>query len=88
MVQQSNAIEKYIEYSMPPSPETHQSFFFHFPPKAITLISSLCVFPEILIVNTIPSVCAKSLQLCPTFCSLWTVAHQAPLSMGFPRQEY
>ena len=23
-------------------------------------------------------------QLCPT---LWTVAHQAPLSMGFPRQE-
>ena len=24
-------------------------------------------------------------QLCPT---LWTVAHQAPLSMGFPRQEY
>ena len=25
-------------------------------------------------------VCAKSLQLCPT---LWTIAHQAPLSMGF-----
>ena len=22
------------------------------------------------------------------FCNLWTVAHQAPLSMGFPRQEY
>ena len=28
---------------------------------------------------------AKSLQSCPT---LWTVACQAPLSMGFPRQEY
>ena len=27
----------------------------------------------------------KCLQLCAT---LWTVAHQAPLSMGFPRQEY
>ena len=22
------------------------------------------------------------------FATLWTVAHQAPLSMGFPRQEY
>ena len=29
------------------------------------------------------------LQLCPTFCNpLWTVARQAPLSMGFSRQEY
>ena len=25
---------------------------------------------------------------CPTFAILWTVAYQAPLSMGFPRQEY
>ena len=25
---------------------------------------------------------------CPTIATLWTVAHQAPLSMGFPRQEY
>ena len=23
-----------------------------------------------------------------TLCDPWTVAHQAPLSMGFPRQEY
>ena len=29
------------------------------------------------------------LQSCPTLCSLWTVACcQAPLSMGFSRQEY
>ena len=27
-------------------------------------------------------------QSCPTLCDLWTVAHQAPLSMGFSRQEY
>ena len=32
--------------------------------------------------------CAKSLQSCLTFLSLWTVAHQAPLSMEFSRQEY
>ena len=31
---------------------------------------------------------AKSLQSCPTFATLWTVAHQAPLSLGFSRQEY
>ena len=27
-------------------------------------------------------------QSCPTHCDQWTVAHQAPLSMGFSRQEY
>ena len=27
-------------------------------------------------------------QLCLTFVTSWTVAWQAPLSMGFPRQEY
>ena len=31
---------------------------------------------------------AKSLQLCLTLCDLWTVAHQAPLSVGFSRQEH
>ena len=30
---------------------------------------------------------AKSLQGCLTV-TLWTIAHQAPLSMGFSRQEY
>ena len=33
-------------------------------------------------------VCAKSLRSCPTVCNLWTIACQAPLSMGFSRQEY
>ena len=27
-------------------------------------------------------------QSCPTLATPWTVACQAPLSMGFPRQEY
>ena len=27
-------------------------------------------------------------KLCPTLTTPWTVAHQAPLSMGFSRQEY
>ena len=32
--------------------------------------------------------CAKLLQSCLTHLILWTVALQAPLSMGFSRQEY
>jgi len=31
---------------------------------------------------------AKSLQSCLTLLTLWTRACQAPLSMGFSRQEY
>ena len=31
---------------------------------------------------------AKSLQSCPTLCDRGTVVRQAPLSMGFPREEY
>ena len=31
---------------------------------------------------------AKLHQACLTLCTLWTVVHQAPLSMGFSRQEY
>ena len=27
-------------------------------------------------------------QLCPTLCDPWTVAYQAPPSMGFSKQEY
>ena len=27
-------------------------------------------------------------QSCPTLCDLWTLACQAPLSVGFSRQEY
>ena len=27
-------------------------------------------------------------KLCPTLVTPWTVAHQAPLSMGFSRQEH
>ena len=30
----------------------------------------------------------KLLQSCPTHPDPWTVAHQAPLSTGFSRQEY
>ena len=28
------------------------------------------------------------IKLCPALETPWSVAHQAPLSMGFPKQEY
>ena len=34
------------------------------------------------------SLCACSLSRVQVFVTLWTGAHQAPLSMGFFRQEY
>ena len=34
-----------------------------------------------------PFTCAKPLQSCPTLSTPWTAAHQAPLSVGFSRQE-
>ena len=33
-------------------------------------------------------VCAKSFSRVQLFVTLWTVTHQAPLSMGFSRQDY
>ena len=33
-------------------------------------------------------VCVKSLSRVRLFVTSWTVAYQAPLSMGFSRQEY
>ena len=39
-------------------------------------------------VRVVSFACAKWLQLCPTLCVPWTGACQAPLSMGFYRQEY
>ena len=35
-----------------------------------------------------PCVCTQLLSLVRLLVTLWTVAHQAPLSMGFSRQEY
>ena len=38
--------------------------------------------------DSMSCVCAKLLQLCRLFVTLWSVACQAPLSMGFSQQEY
>ena len=43
---------------------------------------------KILGMSTDKCVCVKSLSRVQLFATPWTVAHQAPLSMGFSRQEY
>ena len=57
-----------------------------------TELSSLCYIagPTSHPLCTWQYVCmhAKLLQLCLTLCDPWTVALQAPLSMGFSRKEY
>ena len=59
---------------------TWSRFIIPFPLKNMCLlISYICVCI---------CVCAMPLQLWLTLCNLWTVAHQHPLSMKFPRQEY
>ena len=46
-------------------------------------------FPSFSCLNNILSVCMLShLSLVQLFVTMWTIAHQAPLSLGFPWQEY
>ena len=46
--------------------------------------------PFLKLSNHYAVLCAKALQSYPTLCGtiLWATARQAPLFMGFPRQEY
>ena len=46
------------------------------------------IFSEHLDLLIAMKVKVKSLSHVRLFATLWTVAHQAPLSMGFSRQEY
>ena len=39
-------------------------------------------------VNCLYNIHCLVAQSCPTLVTPWAVAHQAPLSMGFPRREY
>ena len=64
--------------------KVHKSSMFH--NKAKLKEPSLSEFSENLICISIVKV--KSLSRVRLFATLWTVAYQAPLSMGFSRQEY
>ena len=65
---------------VPQDPSQHWTGILTFPhlhPNPISHCLSLLVVP-----------CAQSLSRVQLFVTLWTVACQAPLSLGFSRQEY
>ena len=59
--------------------------FYHLP--TWTFGRYTCVFSFLNLLFT-PVLCAQSLSRVQLFVTPWTTAHQAPLSMGFSRQEY
>ena len=58
---------------------------FLFLTHVIYVYMCICIY-----IHTYIYVCVYSqlLQLCVILRDLWTIAHQAPLSMGFSRQQY
>ena len=55
-------------------------------PKTVVPLQSTCYWVQ---AHTACHMCVCLVtQLCPTVWTLWTIAHQASLSMGFSRQEY
>ena len=76
-----------IEFSsltlLPSCPLFHISFFGTMICSAIPLanLEATCLFSSLLLGSSV-------LNHVWPFATPWTVAHKAPLSMGFPRQEY
>ena len=62
--------------------ETLKSLLYHYNSKASVLQCSAFFTAQLTSVHDYWK------ELCLTLCDPWTVAHQAPLSMGFSRQEY
>ena len=59
-------------------------------PNILLLSACLFIFYRIFSEFQLESYCCCSIvkAVSSSFATLWTVAHQAPLSKGFPRQEY
>ena len=74
----------------------HRDFYLHFLDWNYRILLAIffssfvnCVLMSLVIRSPLLiSVQAKSLQLCLTLCNPMTFVHQAPLSVGFSRQEY
>ena len=64
----------------------HWSVLIAFSPFSPSLLlATLTALPK---VTKHMGLCVLVAQLCPTLCNLMDVAHQAPLSKEFSRQEY
>ena len=74
----------------PQVPRETSQMVRHSVPRAFTSLYLLTKLYEAVTEPVLHSqrVCAQSLSRARFFAPFWTVAHQAPLSMGFSRQEY
>ena len=67
------------------SPDTYPGLLDH---TAILFLVCFCFFCLRNVFIVFHHVCGQSLSHFRLFATPWTVAHQAPLSMGFSRQEH
>ena len=81
----------YIQSVYPHPSKGMWSLLPHAFSRTMVWIFSLIIFTLDLPLNGLFTVVSHGglvTQSCPTLATPWTVAHQAPLSMGFSRQEY
>ena len=57
-------------------------------PQGVPLSLNFPFLFQSLVLEVLTAAAAQSLQSCPTLCAPETAAHQAPLSLGFSRQEH
>ena len=57
-------------------------------PSSLSFSQQSPAYSPVTLFSTPTCVCMRGTQLCSTLVTPWTVVCQAPLSMGFPRQEY
>ena len=68
----------------PPSTQLCKPELFLWP----LLQSSFLIHHQVPVIYLLVCMCTKLLQSCLLFVTIWAIAHQAPLSMGFSRHEY
>ena len=87
----------YISIKLLQKPWKRSNLILHLPTYIYDRRQSTQILPSQVWTFHSPGLCHSRMPLCVYLCELsrvwpfatpWTVAHQAPLSMGFSRQEY
>jgi len=73
-----------FQWVAPPSTQLCKPELFLLP----LLQSSFLIHYQVPVIYLLVCMCTKLLQSCLLFVTIWAIAHQAPLSMGFFRHEY
>ena len=92
-LQTSSPIGFSSAYVLPPFDRIHHPYLLYISSfwHSELLVGVLVIIFAIIFVwrNVLQCMCCCSVaRSCPTLVTLWPMARQAPLSVGFPRQEY